>query len=133
MHNHNAQDGSKHFALSCAGVDLDLGPRRIDLQNFSHLIACRRRYWRTPSTQCFDSRDLVGRWRHRERSGQYSVCRKAVLVRTTPLRALWQQAPYFHDGSAATLSDAVAHYNRVRTLGFTADQQGDMVEYPKSR
>jgi hypothetical protein len=32
-----------------------------------------------------------------------------------------------------TLSDVVAHYNRVRTLGFTADQQRDMVEYLKSR
>ena len=30
-----------------------------------------------------------------------------------PLRALWQHPPYFHDGSAATLADVVAHYNRV--------------------
>jgi hypothetical protein len=132
MHNHNAQDGSKHFALSCAGVDLDLGPWRIDLQNFSHLIACRRRYWRTPSTHCFDPRDLsAGGGIGNDPVSPPS--RKAVLVRTTSLRALWQQAPYFHDGSAATLSDAVAHYNRVRTLGFTADQHRDMVEYLKSR
>ena len=34
--------------------------------------------------------------------------------RTTPLRGLWQRAPYFHDGSAATLADVVAHYHRVR-------------------
>ncbi len=27
--------------------------------------------------------------------------------RTTPLRALWQHAPYFHDGSVATLEEAV--------------------------
>ena len=31
--------------------------------------------------------------------------------RTTPLRALWQHPPYFHDGSAATLADVVAQYN----------------------
>ena len=31
--------------------------------------------------------------------------------RTTPLRGLWQHPPYFHDGSAATLADVVAHYN----------------------
>ena len=37
--------------------------------------------------------------------------------RTTPLRGLWQHAPYFHDGSAATLADVVTHYNRVRKLG----------------
>jgi cytochrome c peroxidase len=48
------------------------------------------------------------------------------------LRALWQHAPYFHDGSAATLADVVAHYNRVRNLGLTTDQQRDLVEYLKS-
>jgi cytochrome c5 len=52
--------------------------------------------------------------------------------RTTPLRALWQHAPYFHDGSAATLADVVTHYNRVRSLGLTAEQQKDLVEFLKS-
>ncbi len=46
--------------------------------------------------------------------------------RTTPLRALWQHPPYFHDGSAATLADVVAHYNRVRALALTAEQQRDL-------
>jgi cytochrome c peroxidase len=53
--------------------------------------------------------------------------------RTTPLRALWQHAPCFHDGSAATLADVVAHYNTVRTLGLNASEQRDLVEYLKSR
>ena len=53
--------------------------------------------------------------------------------RTTPLRGLWQHPPYFHDGSAATLADVVTHYNRVRKLGLTPDQQRDLVEYLKSR
>jgi mono/diheme cytochrome c family protein len=52
--------------------------------------------------------------------------------RTTPLRALWQHPPYFHNGSAATLADVVTHYNRVRKLGLTADQQRDLIEYLKS-
>jgi hypothetical protein len=52
--------------------------------------------------------------------------------RTTPLRALWQHAPYFHDGSAATLADVVTHYNRVRSLGLTVEQQKDLVEFLKS-
>lgn len=52
--------------------------------------------------------------------------------RTTPLRGLWQHAPYFHDGSAATLADVVTHYNRVRKLALTAEQQRDLVEYLKS-
>jgi len=65
--------------------------------------------------------------------GAYAARTANKAYRTTPLRALWQHAPYFHDGSAATLSDVVAHYNRVRALGFAADQQRDLVEYLKSR
>ena len=52
--------------------------------------------------------------------------------RTTPLRALWQHAPYFHDGSASTLADVVSHYDRARKLGLTAAQQHDLIEYLKS-
>jgi Cytochrome c len=52
--------------------------------------------------------------------------------RTTPLRALPLHAPYFHDGSAATLADVVAHYDRVFTLGLSAQQQADLVEYLKT-
>ena len=36
-----------------------------------------------------------------------------------------------HDGSAAPLADVVAHDNRVRTLGLSAEQQRDLVEYLK--
>src|SRR5687767_1427070 len=52
--------------------------------------------------------------------------------RTTPLRGLWQHAPYFHDGSAKTLRDVVEHYNRVRNLGLSGGQKKDLVEYLKS-
>jgi cytochrome c5 len=65
--------------------------------------------------------------------GAYAARTNNKAYRTTPLRGLWQHPPYFHDGSAATLADVVAHYNRVRTLGLTADQQRDLVEYLKSR
>ena len=52
--------------------------------------------------------------------------------RTTPLRALWQHPPYFHDGSAPTLAAVVNHYDRVFGLGLTAKQKADLVEYLKS-
>jgi hypothetical protein len=56
--------------------------------------------------------------------------------RTTPLRILWRpplmQGPYFHDGSAKTLEDVVAHYNGVRNLKLTAQQQRDLVEFLKT-
>jgi mono/diheme cytochrome c family protein len=64
--------------------------------------------------------------------GAYAARTASKAYRTTPLRALWQHPPYFHDGSAATLTDVVTHYNRVRALGLTAEQQGDLVEYLKS-
>jgi mono/diheme cytochrome c family protein len=52
--------------------------------------------------------------------------------RTTPLRALWQHPPYFHDGSAATLADVVNHYDTFLELGLTAQQKQDLVEFLKS-
>lgn len=52
--------------------------------------------------------------------------------RTTPLRGLWQNAPYFHDGSAETLAGVVAHYDETLGLGLTAAQQGDLIEYLRS-
>jgi mono/diheme cytochrome c family protein len=64
--------------------------------------------------------------------GAYAARTVNKAYRTTPLRALWQHPPYFHDGSAATLAAVVTHYNRARTLGLTADQQRDLVEYLKS-
>lgn len=62
----------------------------------------------------------------------YALRTANKAYRTTPLRGLWQHAPYFHDGSAATLEDAVAHYNRFRRLNLTVAQQRDLVEYLKS-
>ena len=49
--------------------------------------------------------------------------------RTTPLRALWQHPPYFHDGSATTLRAVIdQHFG----LGLTEDQKDDLVEFLKS-
>ena len=52
--------------------------------------------------------------------------------RSTPLRALWQHAPYFHDGSASDLPAVVNHYNGQLALGLTEAQKADLVEYLKS-
>ena len=52
--------------------------------------------------------------------------------RTSPLKGLWQHAPYFHDGSAATLDDVVQTYDRRRSLGLSAQQAADLVQYLKS-
>jgi mono/diheme cytochrome c family protein len=62
-------------------------------------------------------------------SAQRSATKK---YRTTPLRALWQHAPYFHDGSAETLAAVVDHYDTQLSLGLTSAEKGDLVEYLKS-
>src|ERR1051325_3643679 len=64
--------------------------------------------------------------------GAYAARTAGKAYRTTPLRGLAQHAPYFHDGSAATLADVLAHYNRVRKLNLTAEQQRDLVEFLKT-
>lgn len=52
--------------------------------------------------------------------------------RTTPLRALWQHPPYFHDGSAPTLEAVVDHYVQTFSLTLTDQEKADLVEFLKS-
>ncbi len=67
-----------------------------------------------------------------EMDGKYAARTANKAYRTTPLRGLWQHPPYFHDGHAATLSDVVTHYNRVRKLHLSPTQQKDLVEFLKT-
>jgi mono/diheme cytochrome c family protein len=60
---------------------------------------------------------------------RYALRTTQKRYRTTPLRALWQHAPYFHDGSAATLRDVVEHYDAVRRLNLSVRQKADLVAY----
>jgi hypothetical protein len=45
------------------------------------------------------------------------------------LRALASRAPYFHNGSAATLMDVVNFYDERFGIGFTARQKSDLVNF----
>jgi mono/diheme cytochrome c family protein len=62
----------------------------------------------------------------------YATRSATGLYRSTPLRALWQHPPYFHDGSAATLADVVAHYDRVLCLHLRDADKAALVEFLKS-
>jgi len=64
--------------------------------------------------------------------GSYAARTITKQYRTTPLRGLWQHPPYFHDGSAATLKDVVAHYDQQRNLHLSATQQRDLAEFLKT-
>jgi mono/diheme cytochrome c family protein len=54
------------------------------------------------------------------------------LYRTAPLKGIWQHPPYFHDGSAATLEDVMNTYDARLSLGLSAAQKADLVQYLKS-
>jgi cytochrome c peroxidase len=45
------------------------------------------------------------------------------------LRGLASRAPYFHNGSAATLLDAVNFYDTRFAIGFTAQEKADLVNF----
>jgi len=51
--------------------------------------------------------------------------------RTSPLKGLWahQKGGFFHDGRFATLLDVVNHYNTCFSLGLTAQEKSDLVQY----
>jgi len=52
--------------------------------------------------------------------------------RTTPLRGLWQHAPYFHDGSAETLMDVVDHYDDHFDLQLAPEEKAAIAEFLKT-
>jgi len=64
--------------------------------------------------------------------GAYAARSATKQYRATPLRGLAQHAPYFHDGSAATLADVMNHYDTTLSLGLTTAQTADLIEYLKS-
>ena len=54
--------------------------------------------------------------------------------RTAPLNGLWTHTTggFYHDGRFATLAQVVDHYDACFSLGLTAQDQSDVVEYVKS-
>lgn len=65
-------------------------------------------------------------------SPSYASRSATKQYRTSPLKGVWQHAPYFHDGSAATLQDVVQTYNTRQSLGLSAPDMADLVQYLKS-
>lgn len=53
-------------------------------------------------------------------------------VKGPVLRGLAARAPYFHNGSAATLSDVIDFYNGRFNAGITAQQKADLVAFLRS-
>lgn len=49
--------------------------------------------------------------------------------KTPSMRGLAARAPYFHNGSAATLKEVVLHYERALGFQFTAQEREDLVAF----
>ncbi len=62
-------------------------------------------------------------------SGQ---CKDIGRLKGPILRGLAARAPYFHNGSAATLLDVVKFYDERFKLKFTAQQKEDLVNFLKT-
>jgi cytochrome c peroxidase len=56
-------------------------------------------------------------------------CADIGKVKGPILRGLAARAPYFHNGSAATLADAVNFYDQRFGIGFTERQKNDLVNF----
>ena len=77
--------------------------------------------------------------------GRFLVSDNAVDIgafRTPSLRNIELTAPYFHDGSAATLADVIRFYNQggnqntnrdweLQAINLTESEQKDLIEYLK--
>jgi len=62
----------------------------------------------------------------------YAARSASRQYRSSPLKGVWQHAPYFHDGSAASLLDVARRYNARRGLQLTEQQMAELAEYLKS-
>jgi cytochrome c peroxidase len=56
-------------------------------------------------------------------------CADIGKVKGPILRGLAARAPYFHNGSAATLGDVVEFYDQRFGIGLTARQKADLVAF----
>jgi len=56
-------------------------------------------------------------------------CADIGKVKGPILRGLAARAPYFHNGSAATLADVVEFYNQRFDIGFTDQQKADLAAF----
>ena len=48
------------------------------------------------------------------------------------LRAVAARAPYFHNGSAATLREVVEFYDRRFDIGFSVQEKRDLIAFLRS-
>jgi cytochrome c peroxidase len=56
-------------------------------------------------------------------------CADVGKFKVPVLRGVASRAPYFHDGSAATLEDVVAHYEKAFQFKFVGTEKADLIAF----
>jgi hypothetical protein len=120
-----APRGSFNPAAADRGESLFDGRARCSMchaaPNFTDVLSGRTRS--VPFLHEAAEIGIDGTYAERSATGRY---------RTTPLRALWQARPFFHDGSAPDLRAVVEHYDGLFGLGLTPAEKSDLIEYLKT-
>jgi cytochrome c peroxidase len=94
----------------------------LDLSYLPRITACRKDSNGLPTKECKTTTDLG----QAAIDGQFDHIGK---LKGPVLRGLSSRAPYFHNGSAQTLLDAVRFYEVRFGLSFTAQEETDLVAF----
>lgn len=70
-------------------------------------------------------------WEGDARAGMTNP-RDGLHFDTPTLRGVWATSPYFHDGSAKTIEEAILRHNNIEVQGLTRGEVTKIVEYVKS-
>ena len=109
-----AARGGLLFATKAQCISCHSGPKFTDANSRLHPVAETAGEPEAPGVPSYASRSATKQYR------------------TAPLRGVWQHAPYFHNGSAATLEDVVQTYNVRKSLGLSEAEVKDVAQYLKS-
>jgi cytochrome c peroxidase len=115
---HNTPEVGNHSVSLPLDIGLtDAGRRTPDLPLYTLRNKTSGEIFRTTDP----GRALItGKWKDRS------------LFKGPILRGLAARAPYFHNGSAATLNDAVEFYEERFAIGFTSQEKADLVAFLRS-
>ena len=122
----NANGASCNSCHNAVNVGTNFNHRLFDVRVASPDV-------RTPDLPLYTFRNrLTGETRQLTDAGAGNITgRWSDLGRfkTPGLRALAARAPYFHNGTAATLDDVVRHYERFLGFTFTDEERADLVAF----
>lgn len=112
---HNVSNVGTNFNGTFFNVQISSPERRdatVPLYTFRNLATGEIRSTTDPGRAL-----ITGRWGDMDR------------FKVPSMRGLAARAPYFHDGSVATLLDVIRHYEQVQGFDFTPSQESDLVAF----